>query len=417
MTTFAIVVFGSLMAFVVVQAGLVAGFVGSLARFSRPRLADVDCPRAAVVLCLRGGDPFLPACIDALLNQDYPRYDVHIIVDSSADPAAGIVDAALRQHSTDNVHVHVLREPKTTCSLKCSSLVQVVRDLAGSCDVMAQLDADVVPHATWLRELVAPLKKPHVGAATGNRWYMPGKPTWGSMIRYFWNSAAVVQMYWYRIAWGGTLAVKTQVFHESKLLERWSQAFCEDTMLFRELKTMGLEIEFVPSLMMINRETCDTSGFFRWVRRQLLTARLYHPRWFLVAGHGILTSLLPAIAVGLAVAGWMRQQDDVVLWCVSGLAAYQLALLPAPLLMERFVRRIARARHESDRWLTAAAIWKWCWALPMTQVVYAGALLSSLTLRRVAWRGVTYRIQSAWRVRLEEYRPYSNDDVDQTASL
>ena len=96
--------------------------------------------------------------------------------------------------------------------------------------------ADTIPHRTWLRELAAALADEQVGAATGNRWYMPQQPTWGSLVRLFWNAAAIVQMWFYGIAWGGTLAVKTKVFRESDLLERWGNAFCEDTMTFAALK-------------------------------------------------------------------------------------------------------------------------------------------------------------------------------------
>ena len=74
--------------------------------------------------------------------------------------------------------------------------------------MVALLDADTIPHRTWLRELVAPLADPRVGAATGNRWYMPAEAGWAGLVRYLWNAAAVVQMYCYGIAWGGTLALK-----------------------------------------------------------------------------------------------------------------------------------------------------------------------------------------------------------------
>ena len=66
---------------------LVIGFVRALYRFRRVLPADNDCPKAAVVLCLRGTDPFLEDCLRAVLNQDYPQYEIRIVVDSRQDPA------------------------------------------------------------------------------------------------------------------------------------------------------------------------------------------------------------------------------------------------------------------------------------------------------------------------------------------
>jgi hypothetical protein len=45
-------------------------------------------------------------------------------------------------------------------------------------------------------------------------------------------------------------------------------------------------------------------------------------------------------------------------------------------------------------------------AIPLTQIAYAGVLLSTLCVRRVEWRGAHYEIAGPWSVRLVEYRPY-----------
>ncbi len=69
------------------QSALLFAYVRFLYWFRRPALADSECPRAAVVLCVRGLDPFLPACLKGLFHQDYPDYDVWIVVDSIHDAA------------------------------------------------------------------------------------------------------------------------------------------------------------------------------------------------------------------------------------------------------------------------------------------------------------------------------------------
>jgi cellulose synthase/poly-beta-1,6-N-acetylglucosamine synthase-like glycosyltransferase len=260
----------------------------------------------------------LKRCLAAILDQDYPRFELRIVVDHRSDPAMPVVEDVLSSRPAANAIVQQLSDPLGTCSLKCSSLIQAVAGAEPSAAFVAQLDADTIPHRSWLRELATALSDEHVGAATGNRWYMPDNPTWGSLVRYAWNSAAVVLMHSYRIAWGGTLAIRTSVIRDAGLLDRWSRAFCEDTMLFRILRDAGWEVRFVPSLMMVNRESCDLAGFVGWVQRQLLTARLYHPSWWAVVAHGWGTSLgllatLLVLAYALA-ASRRRARKRLIGW-------------------------------------------------------------------------------------------------------
>src|SRR5438105_2967893 len=49
--------------------------------------APAPCPRVAVILCLRGADPSLDACLNGLLHQDFPHYQVQIVVDNRTDSA------------------------------------------------------------------------------------------------------------------------------------------------------------------------------------------------------------------------------------------------------------------------------------------------------------------------------------------
>jgi GT2 family glycosyltransferase len=408
MLQLAFITFWLLAGLAVCQIPLVVVFLAVLRRWRRYRRDDAPCPKAAVVLCLRGPDPFLADCLRAILRQDYPRYELWVVVDSQDDPAWKVAERTVSELKASNVHLAPLTVRRETCSLKCSSVVQAIGQLDASFEVVALADADTMPHPTWLRDLVAPLADPRVGATTGNRWYMPRDASWGSLVRYCWNAAAVVQMCCYHIAWGGTLAVKTEVFRRSELLERWAHAFCEDTMLKRQLASLGLKVVFVPSLMMVNRESCDMAGFFGWVRRQLLTARLYHPQWPAVVAHGLSTFLVPGFALGLAACAGLLGNWRVAAWAGGGFALYEIAMLFLLGPMEATVRRIVEARGEATRWVSLRIAVKVLGAILLTQVVYTTALISVLCLRTVHWRGVAYRIHSPWQIQLVEYRPYAS---------
>jgi hypothetical protein len=256
---------------------------------------------------------------------------------------------------------------------------------------------------------VAPLADPRVAACSGNRWYMPAVISWGSLVRWLWNAAAIVQMFWYRIPWGGSLAVKLKVFREAGLADRWGQAFCEDTMLYGQLRRAGYRVAFAPTLMMVNREDVSLRGFYRWVARQLLTARLYHPAWWLVVGHGVGIAAAQLACLALLGAACVLGDGPAAAWLAAALGLYWLAMAGLMVALETSVRRMPAGRGEPTAWLHPAAFFRVAVALLLTQVLYTGALLSAMLVRVVEWRGVRYRIDGPWRIRQIEYRPYREE--------
>ncbi|MBW4596920.1 MAG: glycosyltransferase family 2 protein [Brasilonema angustatum HA4187-MV1] len=396
----------SLLGWLAIQVCFTVVFLLYLRLSQKNSLPDEQLPKTAVILCLRGADPFLTHCLRSLLNQNYPQYDLKLIVDSQEDPAWKIATDTIREQKATNVQISPLRIARQNCSLKCSSLVQAVSELDNSYKVVALVDADTVVHPNWLRELVSPLAHPKVGATTGNRWYLPTGRYWGSLVRYAGNVSTVVQMYLFRIPWGGTLAVKTELLHQTELLDKWGQAFNEDTMIRKVLEKHGMQVKFVPSLIMLNREECELPSLRYSLMRQLLSARLYHPLWLAVVSDVVSSILMPTLVIVLFLVALLSGE-----WNIAGLSfgcfsIYTVGLLLMMLALEQGVQQVIRKHGEPMTKLSALTIVKMLIAIPLTQWVYGLAMVSSLGMRKVNWRGVTYRIKSPWNIRLVEYRPY-----------
>jgi cellulose synthase/poly-beta-1,6-N-acetylglucosamine synthase-like glycosyltransferase len=275
MATVALITFGILLFVSLEQVLAVAMFV----RYCRKSTSDTKSdfqPEALVILPVRGADDTLGACIEALARQRYDKYQVRVVFDSCTDPGWQVIDDLLVAQPGLPIELVELREPHPECSLKCSSVYQATEEL-GDCKVIALLDSDTVPHENWLCELVAPLADESVSATTGNRWYLPKECGWGSLLRYFWNAAAVVTMQMWGVPWGGTLAIKRNVLEHSDLRERWRRAGCEDVPLVHSLKQLRKEIRFVPSLIMVDRGEIGMGDCSRFLDRQLLWVRLYYP--------------------------------------------------------------------------------------------------------------------------------------------
>lgn len=409
MSDWVILISKFLVGWLVIQVSTVLLFLWSLNSRSKT-LPDEQLPKTAVLLCLRGADPFLPDCLRSLLQQNYPQYDVKLIIDSEQDPAWQVVSDTINQLGVTNYQISHLRSIRQTCSLKCSSLLQAISELDESYKVVALVDADTIVHPNWLRELVSPLHNPSVGATTGNRWYLPTGRYWGSLVRYIWNVSAIVQMYLYSIPWGGTLAIKTEVLQQTGLLEKWGQAFGEDTMIRSVLNQHNLQVKFVPSLIMLNQEETDLPSLRYWLQRQLMASRLYHPLWPAVVADTVFTILLPHLLIVVMVLAWFTGDGSTAVLAFLWYVIYILALVMLMIFLEMSIQPVIRAQDKPVIELSWPLIWKMIMGMPFTQWIYAIAMFRSFDMPTVHWRGVTYEVKGPWQIRLKQYHPYQTVD-------
>ncbi|MFM6038161.1 MAG: glycosyltransferase [Sphaerospermopsis kisseleviana] len=409
----------SLIGWLVIQVCLMLIFLWYLRTYKQPFLSDNQLPKTAVILCLRGADPFLPNCVRSLLNQNYPEYNLKLIIDSPEDPAFKIAKEVIAETKATNFQISTLRTVRHNCSLKCSSLVQAVSDLDDSYQVIALVDADTIVHKNWLRELVSPLTDEKVGITTGNRWYVPTGKYWGSLIRYAGNVSTVVQMFLFQVPWGGSLAIKKHLLQQTEILEKWGEAFGDDMLLHKVIKKHGWKIKFVPSLLMVNREESNLSTLFPSLQRLILCSRLYHPNWLALVSDAVSSILFPTLTIFLALGLFLATEWNTAFSLFKSYSIYTIGLLLLMLVMELGVQEIIRSQGQPIPEISLTNILKMFIAIPLTQWVYGLAMLSSLGMSTVTWRGLTYKIQSPWHIRLVEYHPYQwlDQPIDPKISL
>ena len=374
--------------------------------FREPKAARVpndQLPKVAVVLTLRGADPFLDRTLQGLTQLDYPRYDIRIVVDHKEDPAWELVHRIIADRGCKNVIVEELADRRTTCSLRMSSLIQAVSGLDDSYGVVAIVDADVVTHANWLRDLVNPLADPQVGATSGVRWYMPDEMNTGSVVRYVWNAPAVTQMHAFGIGWGGSLAVRTSLLRDAGILEKWSKIMFEDTFTVNEVQMLGCKLKTIPEATMINRESIDLAGCTKFISRQVLNARMYHPAWRAIAAHAGLSAvaLNGGLVAGAAALLTGHVAEAAAIAGAFGVYAAGMACLLT--LKERTICQMARRRGEE---VHSTFSWKLVEAGLLTPYVYLASVAMALRVREIEWRGIKYRLGGPRKVHLLHYSPY-----------
>jgi len=406
------------------QTLAVAAFVRELLRAQRPASADCSdtaietgcatgMPKAAVILSLRGPDPYLSRTLRALQQLDYPDYEIHLVVDSKSDPVwDNILDAlddmdALNRCGADRVCIRTLRNPASTCSLKCSSLVQAVRALNDSIEVVAFVDGDAVPHRLWLQDLVAPLNDSSIGVVTGNRWFVPKNVHWGTLVRYFWNVGAVVQVWLNGIVWAGSMAMRRDVIDKIELLEAWSKSLSVDATICRQLRKHRLRVRFAPNVMMANRENIGLSKFVGWVQRQLVAAKSCGPNWRVVALHALALTGSQLAALVICLAACLNGSHTACRVSLLAMAVYWVSATLSTVATEFSVRRVLSQNKDHVSWPRRAWL-AFAPALALTHLAYPYALLGAYAQKQVSWRGVDYVVRGVNDIELCRYEPYQN---------
>jgi hypothetical protein len=391
--------------FAALQALLVVLFVRRLRRRRYSAAVDVEIP-TTVVLCVRGCDPSLESCIQGLADQAYRNWRLLIVADHPDDPALSWIQTRLPNELKLRTRFHVASEKDRldTCSLKCNSLISACKVLDPQDEMVAFLDADTCPPQHWLKKLAAPFCDEKVGAVTGLRWYQPEDMSWGSWVRYVWNAAAIVQMWFYGIPWGGSLAIRRRFLDEAQLLNIWQTTFCEDTPLPRALKHFGYRLEFATDLIVPNHESCKWQGLSRWVGRQLLTTRLHHASWGNVMGHAALTVLLMVGGLIGLVVNWGQGDWVGASWILGGIVLYQTVMVGLICQIARAVETQWGQEGRSGK-TVSKGMWGLLVAISLSQMTYARGAWIAFRSTTVAWRGITYQIGPRRSIRRLNYQP------------
>ena len=377
-------------------------------------------PNVAVILSLRGADPSLDRCITAAMSQDYGPYTLHIIVDSSCDPAWAVVEAILAGHTPQcqvRVSLHLRTELDPCRSLKLNAQRQVLTNLEDSVEAVAFLDADCIPSKTWLRQMITPLVDERVGAATGIRWSAPPDRSWGTLARHVFNALAFPQMFLYRIPWGGSLAMRRTVIFQTGLLDRWACCLGEDTSTYGVLRASGLRLAFVPGATQVNTETTDLQGAYYFMLRQLVSVRAHHINWPVMMTMNLATIasfLICCILATVGVAGNVLANAQASMLAKFALlpASYFAATVAAIFIADVLVRRFGHAPPyfvSLPRLIVAVAI-------GIYKASYA--MCTAPRIPTIEWRGITYDILGKNRIHMRAYRPYpGSDGVASTQSV
>ena len=134
---------------------------------------DETAPEVSVIVPFHNTEEYIERCAQGLIEQAYApsRYEIFLVDNNSTDRSAEIVKKFPR--------IHLLQERKQ------GAYAARNRGIAASHGrVLAFTDADCVPAADWLSELVAPLADPEVGLVQGRRFFGSDASTLSMLAAY-----------------------------------------------------------------------------------------------------------------------------------------------------------------------------------------------------------------------------------------
>ena len=357
-------------------------------------------PRIALLLPVRGIDPGFDENVEALLAQAYRPYRLVVIADERDDPGIARIRRIAGAHP--QVSVEYLESDPDGMGGKVNALRTALSHLTPADEVVVFADADIRPHADWLRQLVQPLADATVGASTGFRWYVPPRAGFWSLVRSEWNAVSANVLFDARrnYTWGGSSAVRAADLAQLRLGERWRGVLSDDLVLTDAVRQEGLAVEYAPAALVPTLEDADRRTCVDWCLRQMMMATLYLPlvRRYAAAAFAVFDGSIVLGVLSLVLV-------PLLSWTYLVPAGLFLFTLPATVAKASLRRRafFSASPTVAERWpgatgRTAIA------ALAVPWLMLYG-LVRTRRRATVTWRGRTYDARDPWRVRLMETRP------------
>jgi cellulose synthase/poly-beta-1,6-N-acetylglucosamine synthase-like glycosyltransferase len=364
-----------------VRRGL-TGRTGTDGLADKPFASNLPC--VGIVVPLTGSTSTMRACLESLLGQSYPDYQVIFVTCGPDDPASQIVSELISERKNAR---HVFSGEASRCSQKNHNLLAGVSALGTSAEILTFCDSTHMAPQHFLADLVSPIIQGEAFMTTGFHRVTPGDmrlPTLGMLvsvmsIHLMQAITAITQ------PWGGATAISRQTFEDNEIGSLWATNFVDDLSMGTLLAKAGIRVKPVSSACLLTPLSGVTlRGWHGWLKRQLFFLKFCQPGvWIasalaaylfaapLLAGLAFSAGLLGIASKTVAISGFFC----LVAFCALGLKW----------------RTLTQEKIPAWRWISAF----FAGGL-MAVVCYAGTWAGNI----LPWRGISYRV--SWGGKVEE---------------
>jgi cellulose synthase/poly-beta-1,6-N-acetylglucosamine synthase-like glycosyltransferase len=352
-------------------------------------------PRTVLIVPCKGLDSAFHENITSFYNQDYEDYLLWFVVGEKSDPAYGelceLKDKLGESSKARDVQILVAGQGQSR-SQKIHNLLHCYERLTHDIEVMAFADSDTCVCSSWLSNIVHPLRSAKNGVASGYRWYVPSRNNMASLALSAMN-AKVAQFLGntrFNQAWGGSMAIRVEVFRKLGLDKIWPKSLSDDLSLSTAVKKVGLKVAFVPACLVASYESTTWGKLFEFGRRQFLITRVYAPRtwWF-----GLLSSLYSVLGIwataALAIYAAVIGHQHTGLFVSVPIVFFANQLGRAVIRQKTAAKLLGHERKAMQAACIADIVACWVWSLLLLLFI-----VSSAFGRTICWRGIRYKLIS-----------------------
>lgn len=353
-------------------------------------------PFASIFAPCRGIDDGLIENLSALFRQNFPNYEILFIADDKNDEAVSIIEKLITGNAKKNVSAKLIFAGKATdSSQKVHNLREAVLHAGEQSEVFVFVDSDARPNENWLKDLIAPLQDENIGCSTGYRWFISKKRNFASELRSVWNASiasALGANLKSNFCWGGSMAVRREVFEKLEIREKWRGVLSDDFTVTRAMKNAGLPIFFVPQALTASIEDCSVSELFEFTTRQMKITRVYAPNLWITSFIGSFLFNLVFIWGILIII--FSDKNSILFWfsicALTMVSAFsigkaQFRLKAVRLILNGYEPDLSKQiRTQNTLWI-------------LTPALFFYNSLCALFSRKIVWRGTKYKLISPTR--------------------
>jgi ceramide glucosyltransferase len=344
-------------------------------------------PRLALIVPVAGAPPGLAERLLALLQQDYPDYQVIFATRDRQDPATGIIAALIWGKPRARL---VAAGPARHCGQKNYNLLAGVRLAGEAPEILAFCDSNQKAPPDFLRRLAAPVARGDAAVTSGYHHIIPGDnrlATWGRAV-------SVLTLYltkavpWLNQPWGGATAIRRDLFTALKVDRLWAETVVDDVSLAARLVRARVPVALSLGADLATPLSGETfASWESWLFRQWIYLKYYLPGSWLAAG------VLLYLLTGFTLASAVRLLLDPWAWGSPLTLLLSLAFLASLSALALALRRQHPQPCPRPLWLAAFFA-----SLGLAAWVHFKTCLT----QKITWRGTVYQVD--WRGRVTSIR-------------
>ncbi|MCK4887831.1 MAG: glycosyltransferase family 2 protein [Planctomycetes bacterium] len=351
-------------------------------------------PKTALIVPCKGIDTNFGKNIASFYNQQYEDYVLYFVVEDKTDPAYEQLCKIKEKFFADSQakEVFILEAGKSqTCSQKLYNLLHCYGQLGEDIEAMAFADSDACIQPNWLSHIVYPIRRPKCGASSGYRWFIPEKSNLATIALAALN-AKVTQLMGntgFNQAWGGSMAIKVDVFEELGIDKIWTNALSDDLSLSYAVKKAHKKVTFVPACLVASYENTSWAKLWEFGRRQFLITRVSSPCTWLF---GLVSSFFAVLGLwgGLWMSIYAFENNLSGKW-FSVIVPVSFFIFPAIRAIMRQLAAVRLLSNEDKTKMKATIIadvgFFWVWHILMLLII-----VSSAFGRTIVWRSIKYKL-------------------------